>query len=70
MKPERIQVHIEVLDDGRMRARTLDEVIVAHGEHIAELRRNVDEAVRERFGGPRPVALMVGRAAPMRAPRQ
>lgn len=68
MKPERIQVHIEVLDDGRMRARSMDERIVAHGKHIAELRRNVDEAVRARFGEPRPVALMVGRSASMRAP--
>ena len=46
MKTERIEVHIEVLNDGRLRATSPDELIVADGEHIADLRRNVDEPSR------------------------
>ena len=61
MKTERIQVHIEVLNDGRLRATSPDELIVADGEHIADLRRNVDQAIQARFGESRPVALMIGR---------
>jgi hypothetical protein len=61
MKTERIEVHIEVLNDGRLRAISPDELIVADGEHIADLRRNVDDAVQAHFGERRPVALMIGR---------
>jgi hypothetical protein len=61
MKTERIEVHIEVLNDGRLRATSPDELIVADGEHIADLRRNVDDAVKAHFGERRPVALMIGR---------
>jgi hypothetical protein len=61
MKKQPIKVHIEMLDDGRMRARTDDDAIVADGDHIADLRDNVDEAVRALYGESVRVALMVGR---------
>ena len=61
MKTARIEVHIEVLNDGRLRAISPDELIIADGEHIADLRRNVERAIKARFGESRPVALMVGR---------
>jgi hypothetical protein len=61
VKTARIEVHLEVLSDGRLRAISPDELIIADGEHIADLRRNVDRAIQARFGESRPVALMVGR---------
>src|SRR4051794_34761111 len=50
MKPDLIRVHIEMTDDGQMFARGADERILARGDHLADLRQNVDEAVRKIYG--------------------
>jgi hypothetical protein len=61
MKPDLIRVHIEMTDDGQMYARGADERILARGDHLADLRQNVDEAVRKLYGEKVRIALMVGR---------
>jgi hypothetical protein len=50
VKPDRVRVRIEVLEDGRLRARTHEELVLAHGDDVEDLRRNVDDAVRRKFG--------------------
>jgi hypothetical protein len=61
MKPEVIRVHIQMTDDGRMFAIGADEQILARGEHIADLRQNVDKVVRQLYGDKVRIALMVGK---------
>lgn len=61
MKDEdRIKVRVEVMDDGRMRALTADNVVLAHGQGLVELRENVERAVRARGGGDKRISLMIG----------
>jgi hypothetical protein len=57
---DRIKVRIEVMDDGRMRALTSDNVVLAHGQGLVELRENVERVVRARCGGEKRISLMVG----------
>jgi hypothetical protein len=61
MKTERIEVHIELVADGRLRATSPDELILAGSDHSADLRRDLEQAVKARFRDSRPLALMVGR---------
>jgi hypothetical protein len=61
VKPERIRVLIEVLDDGRMQARSPDHGVLAMAEDLEDLRRRVDAVVRARYGDNVRIALMVGR---------
>jgi hypothetical protein len=62
MKREPIRFSIDVLDDGRVRARSVDDAIVAIGDHIDELHEKVDQAVRALYGESRGIALLVSRA--------
>jgi hypothetical protein len=59
VKPERIRVVIEMLDDGRMQARSPDHGVLAMGEDVEELRRRVDDVVRARYGDRVRIALVV-----------
>ena len=61
LKPERIRVVIEQLEDGRMVARSPDHGVLAHGEDLEDLRRRVDDVVRARYGDNVRIALMVGK---------
>ena len=57
---DRIKVRIEVMDDGQMRALTADNVVVAHGQGLHELRENVERVLRARWGAEKRISLIVG----------
>jgi hypothetical protein len=59
LKPERIRVVIEMLDDGRMQARSPDHGVLALGDDVEDLRRRVDDVVRARYGDNVRIALVV-----------
>jgi hypothetical protein len=62
VKPDQIRVVIEMLDDGRMQARSPDHGVLAMAEDVEDLRRRVDAVVRARYGDNIRIALMVGKA--------
>jgi hypothetical protein len=61
LKTERIRVVIEMLDDGRMQARSPDHGVLAMADDVEDLRRRVDDVVRARYGDNIRIALVVGR---------
>lgn len=60
-KDDRIKVRVELMDDGRMRALSVDNVVLAHGQRLSELRQNVERVVRERCGEDKRISLLIGR---------
>jgi hypothetical protein len=62
MKNDPIRFSIEVMDDGRMHARSVDHAIEAFAEHIEELHEKVAQAVQAFYGESRRIALLVTRA--------
>ena len=60
MKTEKIRVVIEMLDDGRMQARSPDHGVLAMADDVEDLRRRVDDVVRARYGDKIRIALVVG----------
>lgn len=52
---------IEMLDDGRMQARSPDIGVLALAEDVVDLRRRVDDAVRARYGDSVRIALTLAK---------
>jgi hypothetical protein len=61
VKRERIRVVLEMLDDGRMQARSPEHGVLARADDAEDLRRRVDDVVRARYGDGVRIALLVGR---------
>jgi hypothetical protein len=62
MKPDRIRVVIEMLEDGRLQARSADHGVLAVSDEVEDLRRRVDAVVRARYGDKVRIALVVGKS--------
>jgi hypothetical protein len=56
---ERIKFVLEMLEDGRVRARTHDDAISVEGRDVSELRQKIDVHLRALTGESRRIQLLV-----------